>query len=217
MSSAILTENQLKVTELGVVDYLSAWKLQKQIHQDVVNLQTENTLLLLEHPSVYTAGRRTEILDRPLDETPVIDVDRGGKITWHGPGQLVGYPIVKLKNSTDVVGFVRELETALISVCAEFGIKADRYCERSGVWVRDDKSDRKIAAIGLRVAKGVTMHGFALNVNPDLSAYEKIIPCGISGAKVTSLSAELGSEITINEVLTVIKKHIQPMLDRISQ
>ena len=217
MSSAILTENQLKVTELGVVDYLSAWKLQKQIHQDVVNLQTENTLLLLEHPSVYTAGRRTEILDRPLDETPVIDVDRGGKITWHGPGQLVGYPIVKLKNSTDVVGFVRELETALISVCAEFGIKADRYCERSGVWVRDDKSDRKIAAIGLRVAKGVTMHGFALNVNPDLSAYEKIIPCGISGAKVTSLSAELGSEIAINEVLPVIKKHIQPMLDRISQ
>jgi len=217
VSSAILTENQLKVTELGVVDYLSAWKLQKQIHQDVVNLQTENTLLLLEHPSVYTAGRRTEILDRPLDETPVIDVDRGGKITWHGPGQLVGYPIVRLKNSTDVVGFVRELETALISVCAEFGIKADRYCERSGVWVRDDQSDRKIAAIGLRVAKGVTMHGFALNVNPDLSAFEKIIPCGISGAKVTSLSAELGSEITINEVLPVIKKHIQPMLDRISQ
>jgi lipoyl(octanoyl) transferase len=217
VSSAILTENQLKVTELGVVDYLSAWKLQKQIHQDVVNLQTENTLLLLEHPSVYTAGRRTEILDRPLDETPVIDVDRGGKITWHGPGQLVGYPIVKLKNSTDVVGFVRELETVLISVCAEFGIKADRYCERSGVWVRDDKSDRKIAAIGLRVAKGVTMHGFALNVNPDLSAFEKIVPCGISGAKVTSLSAELGSEITINEVLPVIKKHIQPMLDRISQ
>jgi lipoyl(octanoyl) transferase len=217
VSSAILTENQLKVRELGVVDYLSAWKLQKQIHQDVINLQSENTLLLLEHPSVYTAGRRTEILDRPLDDTPVIDVDRGGKITWHGPGQLVGYPIVKLKNSTDVVGFVRELETALISVCAEFGIKADRYCERSGVWIRDDKGDRKIAAIGLRVAKGVTMHGFALNVNPDLSAFEKIIPCGITGAKVTSLTAELGSEITINEVLPVIKKHIQPMLDRISQ
>jgi len=199
------------------MDYLSAWDLQKQIHQNVVDSQSTNSLLLLEHPSVYTAGRRTEILDRPLDETPVINVDRGGKITWHGPGQLVGYPIVKLKNSTDVVGFVRELETALISVCAEFGIKADRYCERSGVWVRDDQSDRKIAAIGLRVAKGVTMHGFALNVNPDLSAFEKIIPCGISGAKVTSLTAELGSEITINEVLPVIKKHIQPMLDRISQ
>ena len=217
MSSSILTENKLKVSELGVMDYLSAWDLQKQIHQDVVDSQSANSLLLLEHPSVYTAGRRTEILDRPLDDTPVIDVDRGGKITWHGLGQLVGYPIIKLKNSADVVGFVRELETALISVCAEFGVKADRYCERSGVWVRDDKSDRKIAAIGLRVAKGVTMHGFALNVNPDLSAYEKIIPCGISGAKVTSLSAELGSEITINEVLPVIKKHIQPMLDRISQ
>jgi lipoyl(octanoyl) transferase len=196
---------------------LSAWDLQKQVHQDVLNLTSRNTLLLLEHPSVYTAGRRTEILDRPVDDTPVIDVDRGGKITWHGPGQLVGYPIVKLKNSTDVVGFVRELETALISVCADFGVKADRYCERSGVWVRDGKGDRKIAAIGLRVAKGVTMHGFALNVNPDLSAFEKIIPCGISGAKVTSLTAELGREITINEVLPVIKKHVQPMLDRISQ
>ena len=217
MSSAILTENQLKITELGVVDYLSAWKLQKQIHQGVVDSQSENTLLLLEHPSVYTAGRRTEILDRPLDDTPVIDVDRGGKITWHGPGQLVGYPIIKLKNSADVVGFVRELETALISLCAEFGIKADRYCERSGVWVRDDNSDRKIAAIGLRVAKGVTMHGFALNVNPDLSAYEKIIPCGITGAKVTSLTAELGREVSVNEVLPIIKKYIHPMLDRISQ
>ena len=217
MKSALVTENKLKITELGVMDYLSAWDLQKQIHQNVVDSQSANSLLLLEHPSVYTAGRRTEILDRPLDDTPVIDVDRGGKITWHGLGQLVGYPIIKLKNSTDVVGFVRELETALISVCAEFGIKADRYCERSGVWIRDGKSDRKIAAIGLRVAKGVTMHGFALNVNPDLSAFEKIVPCGISGAKVTSLSAELGSEITINEVLPVIKKHIQPMLDRISQ
>jgi lipoyl(octanoyl) transferase len=217
MKSALATENKLKVSELGVMDYLSAWDLQKQVHQDVLNLTSRNTLLLLEHPSVYTAGRRTEILDRPVDDTPVIDVDRGGKITWHGPGQLVGYPIVKLKNSTDVVGFVRELETALISVCADFGIKADRYCERSGVWVRDGKGDRKIAAIGLRVAKGVTMHGFALNVNPDLSAFEKIIPCGISGAKVTSLTAELGREITINEVLPVIKKHVQPMLDRISQ
>jgi lipoyl(octanoyl) transferase len=217
MKSALATENKLKVSELGVMDYLSAWDLQKQVHQGVLNLTSRNTLLLLEHPSVYTAGRRTEILDRPVDDTPVIDVDRGGKITWHGPGQLVGYPIVKLKNSTDVVGFVRELETALISVCADFGVKADRYCERSGVWVRDGKGDRKIAAIGLRVAKGVTMHGFALNVNPDLSAFEKIIPCGISGAKVTSLTAELGREITINEVLPVIKKHVQPMLDRISQ
>ena len=199
------------------MDYLSAWDLQKQIHQNVVDSQSANSLLLLEHPSVYTAGRRTEILDRPLDETPVIDVDRGGKITWHGLGQLVGYPIIKLKNSADVVGFVRELESALISVCAEFGIKADRYCERSGVWIRDEKSDRKIAAIGLRVAKGVTMHGFALNVNPDLSAYEKIVPCGITGAKVTSLTAELGREVSVNEVLPIVKKLMHPMLDRISQ
>ena len=147
MKSALVTENKLKITELGVMDYLSAWDLQKQVHQDVLNLTSRNTLLLLEHPSVYTAGRRTEILDRPVDDTPVIDVDRGGKITWHGPGQLVGYPIVKLKNSTDVVGFVRELETALISVCADFGVKADRFCERCGVWVRDGKGDRKIAAI----------------------------------------------------------------------
>ena len=199
------------------MDYLSAWDLQKQIHQDVVDSQSPNTLLLLEHPSVYTAGRRTEILDRPLDETPVIDVDRGGKITWHGLGQLVGYPIIKLKNSTDVVGFVRELETALIEICDEFGIKAERYCERSGVWLRDAKGDRKIAAIGLRVAKGVTMHGFALNVNPDLSAYSKIIPCGIADAKVTSLSAELGRDIKIDEVMPVLKKHILPMLDRVSK
>jgi len=217
VKSALVTENKLKVSELGVMDYLSAWDLQKLIHQDVVDSQSANSLLLLEHPSVYTAGRRTEILDRPLDETPVIDVDRGGKITWHGLGQLVGYPIIKLKNSTDVVGFVRELESALISVCAEFGIKADRYCERSGVWIRDEKSDRKIAAIGLRVAKGVTMHGFALNVNPDLSAYEKIVPCGITGAKVTSLTAELGREVSVNEVLPIVKKLMQPMLDRISQ
>ena len=191
--------------------------MQKEIQEKVINNIEPNTLLILQHPSVYTAGRRTEISDRPLDNTPVIDVDRGGKITWHGLGQIVGYPIIKLKNSTDVVGFVRELETSLISICNEFGIKAQRYCERSGVWLRDAKGDRKIAAIGLRVAKGVTMHGFALNVNPDLSAYSKIIPCGIADAKVTSLSAELGRNLTIDEVMPVLKKHILPMLERVSQ
>jgi lipoyl(octanoyl) transferase len=191
--------------------------MQKEIQEKVINNIEPNTLLILQHPSVYTAGRRTEITDRPLDNTPVIDVDRGGKITWHGLGQIVGYPIIKLKNSTDVVGFVRELETALIEICDEFGIKAQRYCERSGVWLRDEKGDRKIAAIGLRVAKGVTMHGFALNVNPDLSAYSKIIPCGIADAKVTSLSAELGRNITIDEVIPVLKKYILPMLERVSQ
>jgi lipoyl(octanoyl) transferase len=217
VSSTIVTQNLLRVEELGVIDYLSAWQLQKELQEKVILNIDPNTLLLLQHPSVYTAGRRTEITDRPLDNTPVIDVDRGGKITWHGLGQIVGYPIVKLKSSTDVVGFVRELETALIEICDEFGIKAERYCERSGVWLRDAKGDRKIAAIGLRVAKGVTMHGFALNVNPDLSAYSKIIPCGIADAKVTSLSAELGRDIKIYEVMPVLKKHILPMLDRVSK
>jgi lipoyl(octanoyl) transferase len=217
VSSALITQKILRVEELGVIDYLRAWELQKEIQEKVINNFDSNTLLLLQHPSVYTAGRRTEITDRPLDNTPVIDVDRGGKITWHGLGQIVGYPIIKLKNSTDVVGFVRELETALIEICDEFGIKAQRYCERSGVWLRDEKGDRKIAAIGLRVAKGVTMHGFAFNVNPDLSAYSKIIPCGIADAKVTSLSAELDRSISINEVMPVLKKHILPMLERVSQ
>jgi lipoyl(octanoyl) transferase len=217
VSSTIVTQNLLRVEELGVIDYLSAWQIQKEIQKKVINNIDPNTLLILQHPSVYTAGRRTEITDRPLDNTPVLDVDRGGKITWHGLGQIVGYPIIKLKNSTDVVGFVRELETALIEICDEFGIKAQRYCERSGVWLRDEKGDRKIAAIGLRVAKGVTMHGFALNVNPDLSAYSKIIPCGIADAKVTSLSAELGRNIAIDEVMPVLKKYILPMLERVSQ
>lgn len=207
----------VKVQELGVVDYLSAWEMQKQIAEEVLTEKIESTLLLLQHPSVYTAGRRTQLSDRPLDNTPVIDVDRGGKITWHGIGQLVGYPIIKLKNSADVVGFVRELENALIQVCAEFGITAQRYCERSGVWVRDEKSDRKIAAIGLRVAKGVSTHGFALNVNPDLSAYSKIIPCGIPDAKVTSLSAELGEQITIEQVMPVLQKYICPVLENLAQ
>ena len=207
----------VKVQELGVVDYLSAWEMQKQIADGVLTGKIENTLLLLQHPSVYTAGRRTQLSDRPLDNTPVIDVDRGGKITWHGIGQLVGYPIIKLKNSADVVGFVRELENALIQVCEEFGITAQRYCERSGVWVRDEKGDRKIAAIGLRVAKGVSTHGFALNVNPDLSAYLKIIPCGIPDAKVTSISAELGEQINIEQVNPVLQKYICPVLENLAQ
>ncbi|MSO25787.1 MAG: lipoyl(octanoyl) transferase LipB [Candidatus Nanopelagicaceae bacterium] len=217
MNSTIMMQKLIKVQELGVVDYLSAWEMQKQIAEEVLTGKIENTLLLLQHPSVYTAGRRTQLSDRPLDNTPVIDVDRGGKITWHGVGQLVGYPIIKLKNSADVVGFVRELENALIQVCGEFGITAQRYCERSGVWVRDEKSDRKIAAIGLRVAKGVTTHGFALNVNPDLSAYLKIIPCGIPDAKVTSLSAELGEQINIDQVMPVLQKYICPVLENLAQ
>lgn len=217
MNSAIAVDNKLEIQDLGLIEYQSAWNLQKQIQQEVIELKSKNTLLLLQHPSVYTAGRRTEFADRPIDGTSVVDVDRGGKITWHGPGQIVGYPILRLKNSTDVVGFVRELESSLIEVCEYFGIKAQRYCERSGVWIRDSNGDRKIAAIGLRVAKGVTMHGFALNVNPNLSAFEKIIPCGIAGAQVTSLEKELGRAIEISEVQPVLKRYLLPVLEKVSQ
>jgi lipoyl(octanoyl) transferase len=217
VNSTIAIDSNLQIQDLGLIDYQSAWQLQKQIQQDVIESRLKNTLLLLEHPSVYTAGRRTELKDRPIDDTPVIDVDRGGKITWHGPGQIVGYPILRLKNATDVVGFVRELESVLIEVCEYFGINAERYCERSGVWIRDSSGDRKIAAIGLRVAKGVTMHGFALNVNPKLSAYEKIIPCGIAGAQVTSFEKELGRTIQISEVKPVLQHFLLPVLEKVSQ
>ena len=217
MQSGALTGTKIKISDLGVVDYLPTWELQKNIAEDLIAGKIENTLLLLQHPSVYTAGRRTEISDRPLDGTPVVDVDRGGKITWHGLGQLVGYPIIKLRNATDVVGFVREIESALIDVCAELGIKTERICDRSGVWIRDQKGDRKIAAIGIRVAKGVTTHGFAINVNPDLTAYDLIVPCGISDAGVTSLAKELGREISIEEVQPIIEKHILRALEKVAE
>jgi lipoyl(octanoyl) transferase len=215
MSTNNLTKSKVAVSNLGIVDYLPTWELQKNIAEDLISGKIENTLLLLQHPSVYTAGRRTEISDRPQDGTPVVDVDRGGKITWHGLGQLVGYPIVKLKNSTDVVGFVREIETALIDACAELGIKSERICDRSGVWVKDAQGDRKIAAIGIRVAKGVTTHGFAINVNPDLSAYDRIVPCGISDAGITSISKEIGREVKIDEIQPLIEKHILAALERV--
>jgi lipoyl(octanoyl) transferase len=157
----------------------------------------------------------TKLDERPVDGTPVIDVDRGGKITWHGEGQLVGYPIVKLKNRNEVVGFVREIESALIEVCSEFGIATERICERSGVWIKDVKGDRKIAAIGVRVSKGVTMHGFALNVNPDMSAFSKIVPCGIADADVTSMSKELGRQINIAEVSSTVEKRVLEALGRV--
>lgn len=212
-----MVKNQVRISDLGTMDYLMAWKLQKEIAESVVDGSVPNSLLLLQHPSVYTAGRRTLEIDRPSDNTPVIDVDRGGKITWHGMGQLVGYPIVKLKNPTDVVGFVRHLETALIDICAELGVQTVRYCERSGVWVRDAAGDRKIAAIGIRVAKGVTTHGFSLNVNPDLRAYDQIIPCGITDASVTSLSKELRKEVSVKQVQPIVEKHILLALEQVSQ
>lgn len=200
----------------GLVDYQKAWEVQRTIHQEVADGLRPNTLLLLEHPSVYTAGRRTDDSERPTDGTPVIDVDRGGRITWHGPGQLVGYPIVKLLKPTELVGFVREIEAALINVCADLGITAVRVDGRSGVWIQDAQGDRKIAAIGIRVAKGVTMHGFALNVNPDLSAFRNIVPCGISDADVTSLEIELGRKISIDEVAPLVERHIFESLKKVS-
>lgn len=200
----------------GLVEYQKAWDVQRTIHAEVVSGVRPNTLLLLEHPSVYTAGRRTDDAERPADGTPVIDVDRGGRITWHGPGQLVGYPIVKLQKPTELVGFVREIESALIRVCADLGITALRIEGRSGVWVKDDRGDRKVAAIGIRVAQGVTMHGFALNVNPDLTAFGQIVPCGIADADVTSLETELGRAITIDEVAPLLERHIFESLKKVS-
>jgi lipoyl(octanoyl) transferase len=198
------------------MDYETALNLQRKIHAEVVSGLRPNTLLLLEHPSVFTAGKRTQDFEKPTDGTPVIDVDRGGRITWHGPGQLVGYPIVKLLKPTELVGFVRTLEGALIKVCSDFGINAIRIDDRSGVWIRDVKGDRKIAAIGIRVASGVTMHGFALNVCPNLSAFEQIVPCGINDADVTSMAAELGREIDISEVSPAVEKYLFEALGKVS-
>ena len=213
----VLAPTIIAVEHLGLVDYLPTWDLQRKIQGEVIAGTGPSSLLLLEHPSVYTAGRRTEIHERPTDSTPVIDVDRGGKITWHGIGQLIGYPIIKLKNRNDVVGFVRVIETALIEVLSEFGIKSERYCERSGVWLRDEKGDRKIAAIGIRVSKGVTIHGFSLNVNPDLSNFDRILPCGFSDTGVTSMAEELSRDIKVSEVLPVVEKYVVSALAEISQ
>lgn len=236
------------------VEYTAAWEEQRRVHAARFADEVNDTCLLLEHQPVYTAGRRTDPSERPLDGTPVVDVDRGGKITWHGPGQLVGYPIMKLPRPVDVVAHVRRLEDALIRTAAEFGLETTRIEGRSGVWVLGDpvqdrptigglsldfdprlhddefdarlngpeyapsnagqrREDRKLAAIGIRVAKGVTMHGFAINVNPDNTWFDRIVPCGIRDAGVTSLSYELGREITIAEVLPVIERHLKEVLE----
>ena len=210
------SQTPIALTRHGLIDYSKAWDVQRTIHGEVVDKKRPNTLLLLQHPSVYTAGRRTQETERPQDGTPVIDVDRGGKITWHGPGQLIGYPIVRLAKPTELVGFVREIEAGLIAVCDELGIKAQCVAGRSGVWIRDEKGDRKIAAIGIRVAKGVTMHGFALNICPDLTPFEQIIPCGIQDAEVTSMEKELGRTITVEEVAPIVERHIFESLKKVS-
>jgi lipoyl(octanoyl) transferase len=202
------------VRRLGTLDYSSAWQLQREV-ADARVAGGPDTLLLLEHPAVYTAGKRTEPHERPLDGTPVIDTDRGGKITWHGPGQLVGYPIIGLTEPLDVVNFVRRLEESLITVCAELGLQAGRVEGRSGVWLPADevRPARKIAAIGIRVARATTLHGFALNCDCDLSAYSSIIPCGITDAGVTSLTAELGRRVSVGDVSDRVAAAVCDALD----
>ena len=216
MSSAYSAD--MRVVHLGFnpdfVDYQAGWDHQREVHAAVVAGDDPDTVLLLEHAAVYTAGKRTEPHERPFDGTPVIDVDRGGKITWHGPGQLVGYPIVHLPSPVDVVAHVRRLEAMMIGVCADLGVVAERIEGRSGVWITADESgpDRKIGAIGIRVSQSVTMHGFALNCYCDLSWAQVIVPCGIADAGVTSLSKELGRDVPVAEVLPYAEKHLTDIL-----
>ena len=212
---------QLVIDQLGLggnaIEYQAAWDLQRDLHQKVVAHHIPDTVLLLEHPSVYTAGRRTEAFERPVDGTPVVDVDRGGKITWHGPGQLVGYPILHLPSPMDVVSHVRRLEDVLIGICNDFGLETSRVKGRSGVWVLDPIEDRKIAAIGVRVAQGVTMHGFALNCNNDLSCFDRIVPCGLRDAGVTTMSKEIGRNISVDEVASSAEFHLNRVFGSIAE
>ena len=208
-------DTDVEVRRLGSVDYLAAWELQREV-ADARIAGGPDTLLLLEHPPVFTAGRRTEPHERPVcSDVPVVDTDRGGKITWHGPGQLVGYPIVGLAQPLDVVKFVRRLEDALIAVCASFGLETGRVEGRSGVWVPADdrRPARKVAAIGIRVARATTLHGFAVNCDNDLAAYSSIVPCGIADAGVTSLTAELGHRVTVDDVAAVVAVAVPDALD----
>jgi lipoyl(octanoyl) transferase len=210
---------QFDELDLGtrLLPYVPTWELQRAVHAEVASGERPDTVLLVEHESVYTAGKRTAQWDRPVDGTPVVDVDRGGRITWHGPGQLVGYPIVRLAEPIDVVAYVRALEEAIIRTCADLGLAAVRVEGRSGVWFpADDSPDgrraRKVAAIGVRVSRSVTMHGFALNCEPDLGEFDRIVPCGIADADVTSLSAETGRRVTIAEVVPLVRGHLEATL-----
>lgn len=202
------------VRNLGSVDYLDAWRMQREL-ADARIAGGPDTLLLLEHPAVYTAGKRTEAHERPVDGTPVVDTDRGGKITWHGPGQLVGYPVIGLAEPMDVVNYVRRLEESLIRVCAEFGLAAGRVEGRSGVWLAASgvRPQRKIAAIGIRVARGTALHGFALNCDCDLGAYSAIVPCGIADAGVTSMTAELARHVGVDGVRAQVADAVIDALD----
>lgn len=218
-TSARLSQLPITVEQLGLIDYVAAWDRQRELADQRAEGIGHDTLLLLEHPAVYTAGRRTEPDDRPVDGTPVIDVDRGGKITWHGPGQLVGYPIVKLAEPIDVVRYVRLIEEALITVCSDMGLTCGRIDGRSGVWLPAErtgdqwKPERKVSAIGVRVQRGVALHGFALNCNSVLDGFDNIIPCGIRDAGVTTLSHELGRDVTVDEVIPAVTEAIIAALD----
>ncbi|MEO0313370.1 MAG: hypothetical protein RL140_600 [Actinomycetota bacterium] len=190
------------------VGYNEGWQIQREIHDEVSSGKRPDTVILLEHSPVYTAGKRTDDIELPKDGTPVIEVDRGGKITWHGPGQLVGYPIMQLPRPIDVVGYVRWLEQVLIDSVAEFGVSATRVEGRSGVWVAQGDTHVKIAAIGIRVAEHTTMHGFALNCNNSLEPYETIIACGIADAKTSTLAELTGKDITPAMAAEVVKRHL---------
>ncbi|GAA2132363.1 lipoyl(octanoyl) transferase LipB [Glycomyces algeriensis] len=218
VGTASVAGGKITVERRGLVDYQEAWDYQKALQQRRIDDEIGDTVLLLEHPSVYTAGRRTETWALPQDGTPVVTVDRGGQITWHGPGQIVGYPIMKMRNKVDVVGYVRRVEDTIAAVCHEFGVTSarGRMHDRTGVWLpEDDKGpERKICAIGVRVRWATTMHGFALNCNPDMSYWERIAPCAITDADVTSLSQELGREVTVAEVLPVVEKHLGLLLEQ---
>lgn len=208
--------SDLRVIHAGTVDYEQAWQRQRDLHEAVAAGREPDTVLLLEHPEVYTAGKRTLPHERPIDGTPVVDVDRGGKITWHGPGQLVGYPIVRLPDPIDVVAYVRRMEGMLIEACELLGLTgAGRVEGRSGAWLPADaqRPERKIAQIGLRVSRGVTMHGFALNCDCDLSWARQIVPCGIPDAGVTSLSAELGRAVTVEHAAAVVEPMLRSLID----
>jgi lipoyl(octanoyl) transferase len=206
------------VRRTGLIDYLAAWQEQRELHAAVVAGTAPDTVLLLEHPSVYTAGKRTQPSERPVDGTPVVETDRGGQLTWHGPGQLVGYPIMRLSalggRPRDVVAYVRRVEQLLIDACAELGVRTGRVKGRTGVWVpADDRGgERKLASIGVRVSRGVSMHGFALNCDCDLSHFGRIVACGIRDAGVTSLTAELGRPVSVAEVTPIIERHLPTLL-----
>lgn len=200
----------------AAVGYLRGWELQRAVHARRVSGEVPDSCLLLEHAPVYTAGKRTAVSDRPAGDpgAPVVDVDRGGKITWHGPGQLTAYPIIKLREPLDVVAYVRALEEAMIRVCAEFGLPAVRVDGRSGAWIpaSGGRPDRKVGAIGARVARGVTMHGLALNCDCDLSWFDRIVPCGIRDAGVTSLTVETGIRVSVPDVTPLLERHLAAAL-----